>query len=125
MSEEWAEEGKKTVRFADMKLKKEPFEQIENMEKTIELRLFDEKRKFLQTGDIIRFREENGKTVFAKVTELKPFSSFEEAFGQEGVLERALPGASCVEEGCETMRRYYSEEEERACGVLCIGLEKY
>lgn len=38
-----------------MKLNAEPFEKIERGEKAIELRLFDEKRRAVKTGDIIEF----------------------------------------------------------------------
>lgn len=38
-----------------MKLNTEPFEKIEKGEKTIELRLFDKKRRTVRTGDIIEF----------------------------------------------------------------------
>lgn len=38
-----------------MKLKQEPFEKIRNGSKTIELRIYDEKRQQVQIGDFIEF----------------------------------------------------------------------
>ena len=38
-----------------MRLNKEPFEMIKSGMKTIELRLYDEKRKLLRIGDEIEF----------------------------------------------------------------------
>ena len=38
-----------------MKLDAEPFEKIKNGSKTVELRLFDEKRQKIKPGDIIEF----------------------------------------------------------------------
>ena len=39
----------------NMKLNKEPFEKIKSGEKTIELRLYDEKRRKIKAGDTICF----------------------------------------------------------------------
>lgn len=39
----------------EMKLLEDPFEQIKSGAKTVEIRLFDEKRKVLRVGDIIEF----------------------------------------------------------------------
>ncbi len=38
-----------------MKLRPNPFSMIKSRQKTIELRLYDEKRQLLSVGDIIRF----------------------------------------------------------------------
>lgn len=41
-----------------MSLQSEPFEKIRDGKKTIELRLFDEKRKTIQLGDSIEFQKQ-------------------------------------------------------------------
>ena len=46
-----------------MKLHQEPFESIKKGAKTIELRLYDEKRQALKSGDLIDFTSPHGERV--------------------------------------------------------------
>ena len=39
----------------EMRLNDEPFQAIKDGTKTIEMRLYDEKRRMIQVGDVIRF----------------------------------------------------------------------
>ena len=106
-----------------MKLRREPFLAIASGEKTYELRLFDEKRRAVCIGDVIEFtEEESGDSLWRIVTELLTFASF-------GELYRSLPLVKCgyTEENVkdatpEDMYAYYSPDEERAWGVIAIGL---
>ena len=106
-----------------MNLNSEPFEMIRCGEKTIELRLYDEKRKMIRVGDGIIFTEvTTGETVSAEVIGLHIFDSFYE-------LYRALPLLKCgytpenVGSASHTdMREYYSEGEEKKYGVIGIEL---
>jgi ASC-1-like (ASCH) protein len=41
----------------EMKLKPQPFVQIESGDKILEIRLYDQKRKNIQVGDTITFRK--------------------------------------------------------------------
>lgn len=61
-----------------MRLAPSPFEMIEAGTKTIELRLFDEKRRNLHVGDVIEFihTENSSKTLLVKVVDLFVFDSF-------------------------------------------------
>jgi hypothetical protein len=62
-----------------MQLQPEPFGMIKSGVKTIELRLFDEKRRKIRIGDEILFSNtENGETLAVKVLDLSVFDSFEE-----------------------------------------------
>ena len=106
----------------EMKLKSDPFAKIAAGEKTVELRLYDEKRRQIQTGDLIRFTEQQtGKTLFVKVTGVKTFASFQELYAAYdkqrlgyGADEIALP---------EDMEQYYSAEEMQKFGVVGIEIE--
>ncbi|MBQ9188117.1 MAG: DUF3850 domain-containing protein, partial [Clostridia bacterium] len=62
-----------------MKLFPEPFRMIENGSKTIELRLYDEKRRKVQVGDIIRFTNTGDEEDVLRVVveKLYVFNSFE------------------------------------------------
>ena len=106
-----------------MRLKDAPFSMIECGQKTIELRLWDEKRQQIRVGDCIRFLHANEETrmLICAVVALHRFSTFEE-------LYKALPLRSCgyTEEELSTahsedMELYYSKEEQARYGV--VGIE--
>ena len=60
-----------------MKLKPAPFAMIAAGKKTIELRLYDEKRQTIAVGDLIEFEntENSGEVLLARVEELCVFAS--------------------------------------------------
>ena len=105
-----------------MKLHASPFEKIKSGEKTIELRLFDEKRRQIKVGDTIAFTNTaTGETHSTKVLKLHRFDSFEELYA-------ALPLLKCgyTTEDIDTaqpsdMEQYYPVEEQKQYGV--IGIE--
>lgn len=65
-----------------MKLRLSPFEKIKNGSKTIELRLYDEKRQTVQVGDFIEFSclDEPKQKIQTRVTALHHFGSFSELY---------------------------------------------
>lgn len=106
-----------------MKLKQEPFEKIKNGSKTIELRLYDEKRQRVQIGDFIEFSLMNDPSdkMQARVTALHRFDSFQE-------LYVSLPKEKLGYKACEIpepnyMDAYYSCEEQEKYGVVGIEIE--
>lgn len=93
-----------------MNLDSAPFRAMESGEKTIELRLNDEKRRALKVGDEIEFSCEGvGYTLIATVKELHRFTGFKELFA-------AMPLEKCGYKGREKeaapddMLKYYTEE---------------
>lgn len=107
-----------------MRLHSAPFQLIQSGKKTIELRLYDEKRKKIRTGDLIEFvqADDPSRQLTAQVTGLHVFPSFE-------ALYRALPLLSCgytsQDIGAASpsdMDVWYSKEEQRKYGVVGIGL---
>ncbi len=106
-----------------MKLNPFPFEMIKSGRKTIELRLFDEKRQKIKVGDDIEFTNtHNGEIITAEVVALHRFESFKE-------LYQSLPLLKCgyTEENISAahyidMNEYYSEEEQKKYGVVGIEL---
>ena len=62
----------------EMQLRPKPFERIRNGQKTIELRLFDEKRRSIQPDDTIRFTctEPPHDTLTVQVLSLAVFPDF-------------------------------------------------
>lgn len=107
-----------------MRLAYDPFDRIDRGEKTIELRLYDEKRRRIRPGDAIRFEcPEDEDVLYVRVNALRVFPSFAELYENLpltacGYREEELPSASP-----EDMRRYYSEEDEKRYGVVGIEIE--
>ena len=103
-----------------MHLQREPFRKIAEGRKTIELRLYDEKRRKIKVGDIIRFDCE-ADTLFAKVKALLVFCDFAQ-------LYRTLDLSKCgyaqgeTSAKAEDMLCYYSLERQRQYGVVGIEL---
>lgn len=110
---------RKTVK---MNLCREPFEKIRSGEKTVELRLFDEKRQAVSVGDLIEFDCE-GETLTAKVVDLYRASAFRELFEQFPMNEMGFDAGISPAEGALQMRKYYSEEKETEHGVLGIKIK--
>ncbi len=107
-----------------MRLDPVPFARLDSGEKTIELRLYDEKRRRIQAGDVIRFESTEDETdvLYTQVEGLRFFPSFDE-------LYRALPLTACGYSEREAqsasprdMDRYYSREEQAKWGVVGIEL---
>ncbi len=108
-----------------MRLNPAPFDMISSGQKTIELRLCDEKRRLIKKGDVIIFTnsEDPSQILTARVTELHKFASFTE-------LYEALPLDKCGYRETELdtakpfdMDEYYSREEQMKYGVIGIEIE--
>ncbi len=106
----------------EMKLRREPFNNIVKGIKTIELRLNDEKRQLIKIGDKIKFSLIDGlnQTVETTVINLHQFSSFRELFLTR-LFDKCGWGDVSIDEAVESMRLYYTENEEEKYGV--IGIE--
>lgn len=106
-----------------MNLHPQPFAMIKSGQKTIELRLYDEKRQKIKVGDTIVFTNTaTGEALTAAVIRLHRFPSFAK-------LYEALPLLKCgyTEEDVDTatpdhMQQYYSLEQQKQYGVVGIEL---
>ena len=107
-----------------MNLKPQPFSMIAEGKKTIELRLWDEKRQQISVGDILVFTntDDPSLTLRCEVKKLHLFPDF-------AALYRALPLLQCgyLPEELETatpedMDIYYSKEQQQKYGVVGIEL---
>ncbi len=108
----------KEMHLADL-----PFEQIRDGKKTVEVRLYDEKRREIREGDIIVFyRKDRSERLRACVKALHCAPTFAELFERPDMLVKAgfadMPSAVAV----DCMYQYYSAEQERQYGVLGIEL---
>ncbi len=110
----------------NMKLNPSPFCMIHDGQKTIELRLFDEKRKAVQVGDFIAFTntENPAESIQTRVIALHRFDSFAQLY-QHLPLDKCGYSAEKMDAAKpEDMEAYYSKEEQAKYGVIGIELRK-
>ena len=107
----------------DMNLNDAPFSQIYNGEKTVELRLYDEKRQQICVGDTLRFTRVNTNDIMeTEVLALHVFKSFFELF-QTPLFAQCGCGDLTIEQSVEMMRGYYTAEQESRYGVVGIEIK--
>ena len=106
-----------------MKLHSSPFEMIKSGEKTIELRLFDEKRQQVKVGDKILFTNiANGETLNTTVLKLHRFDSLKELYKSLPLLQCGYTRENIDKATPSDMEQYYSVEEQNKYGVVGIEL---
>ena len=105
-----------------MNLQNEPFEMMKNGQKTIELRLYDEKRQKVKEGDEIVFTNvETNETLKALVLKLHRFDSFETLYRSLPLLKCGYAEDNVSKATSSDMERYYSAAEQKRYGV--VGIE--
>ena len=104
-----------------MQLQPSPFEMIKDGTKTIELRLFDEKRRKIQIGDTISFTNTETREVLSvKVLELFVFDSFETLYSRLPLLDCGYTEDDVETASPDDMNEYYQEELQQKYGVVGI-----
>lgn len=113
-----------TGKTYNMKLKSVPFNKIKSGQKTIELRLFDEKRQQLKIGDKIIFTNMDcpSETVTAQVINLHCFESFMELYNILPLEKCGYLPDELIVASYKDMEAYYSIEEQKKYGVVGIEL---
>lgn len=107
-----------------MNLNPEPFEMIRTGQKTIELRLNDEKRQKIKVGDMIEFTQtETGQKLITEVITLHRFDTFTELYQELPLLKCGYTEADIVTAKPEDMDLYYTPEKQKKHGVLGIELK--
>lgn len=113
----------KKIDVHKMKLNLEPFEMIKSGEKTIELRLYDEKRQQVKEGDQIVFTNTaTGETLNVIVTKLHRFDTFDELYKSLPLLKCGYTTKNVDKATYIDMEQYYSVEEQKKYGVVGIEL---
>lgn len=106
-----------------MNLHSSPFEKIKSGEKTIELRLCDEKRQLIKVGDIITFTNTTTFEILnAKVIKLHKFADFEELYESLPLLKCGYTVDDIDGASPSDMNIYYSLEKQKKYGVLGIEI---
>lgn len=106
----------------NMKLNSDPFRKIKNGSKTIELRLYDEKRRLLNIGDVIIFTNINTEEKLeTSIENIYRYSNFEELYKNFNKVEL---GYDENEEASYTdMEEYYSKDDILKYGVVGIKIK--
>lgn len=107
-----------------MKLHPGPFAKIKDGSKTIELRLYDEKRKRISVGDTIRFvsTESAADEAVVLVRNLFIFASFDELYKHLPLTECGYTADDVHTASPSDMEMYYSVEKQRQYGVVGIQI---
>ena len=106
-----------------MQLTAHPFEMIKDGTKTIELRLYDDKRRKIHTGDTITFSNTASNEILeVKVVELFVFDSFETLYDKLPLLECGYTENDIDVAHPDDMWFYYSKEEQQQYGVVGIKI---
>lgn len=105
-----------------LSLHPEPFAAIASGHKTIESRLYDEKRRKIQLGDQIVFinRVDSEQTVVVTVVGLLRYATFHDLFSHNDSLKF---GGESVEWLENQINEFYSAEDQQRYGVLGIEFE--
>ena len=107
----------------EMRLNNEPFIKVKEGTKTVELRLYDVKRRSLMVGEtIILENRKTGEKINVLIKALKRFPSFNELY--DSYPDKIMLGyGEGVEAKPEDMEKYYSKEDIIKYGVLAIEME--
>ena len=101
-----------------------PFEMIKSGQKTIELRLNDEKRQLIKIGDKIVFTNTNTKEkLTVTVIKLHKFETFNELYDSLPLLKCGYTDSDISTAHPSDMEVYYPKEKQMQHGVLGIEIE--
>ncbi len=108
-----------------MKLNAEPFEKIKSGNKTVELRLYDEKRRKLDIGDkiILTNNDDPGQEISVIVRSLHRYATFKDLFEDISQERCGFDSTYSPETAAEGMSEYYSDDQIQRYGVIGIEIE--
>ncbi|MDE5566155.1 MAG: hypothetical protein K2I77_04130 [Anaeroplasmataceae bacterium] len=118
-----------------MHLTDDMFHAMREGTKSVEVRLFDEKRKLIDIGDYIEFYQKNSNEdcIKRRVVDLRIRSSFKELFECDIDLKKkelyftpkelGFSKQATIDALVQGMYKYYSKEQERKYGVIAFILE--
>lgn len=102
-----------------------PFDLMSSGEKTVDVRLYDRKRRLLSVGDMITFNKLTNplEDITVRVKKLTQFSTFKELFETIPASDIGHKGRT-VDELLNETYALYSPEKESEWGTLAIEVEK-
>ncbi len=127
--ENWLERSYENIRELKMehKMKLQPryFDYILNGTKRIELRLNDEKRRLIKTGDTIIFYKmpEEKESLTVKVIDLLHYKSFKDLLNDYDISIFSSKDDT-KEDLLNVLEEFYTKEDQEKYGVLGIRIKK-
>ena len=108
-----------------MNLQAAPFDMIARGIKTIELRLWDEKRRRIAVGDEIVFThsKDSARTLRCRVLALHRFPSFEALYSTLPLLKCGYTENDVANASPKDMELYYTKEQQEQNGVVGIEIQ--
>ena len=108
----------------EMNLNASPFEKIASGKKTVELRLFDAKRRRIDIGDRIVFTnvDDPMKKIAVTVRSLHRYASFEDLFADILLEKCGNSSTDTPDMATAGMGKYYTDDQIRKYGVLGIEI---
>ncbi|MBO5480807.1 MAG: ASCH domain-containing protein [Clostridia bacterium] len=105
-----------------MNLWHDPFEKIVSGQKSVEMRLYDEKRQKIHAGDTIIFTDvDTGQTVACKVVNMRTFATFDKLYLH---YDKTAIGYDKNEQANpKDMLAYYTQAQIDAYGVAAIEIK--
>ena len=106
-----------------MRLNAQPFDMIERGTKTIEMRLYDAKRRAIRIGDQIEFINllDSNRHLYCTVVGVYVFASFKELYCKMPLLKCGYTEQDISTASYTDMEKYYTAEQQREYGV--VGIE--
>lgn len=105
-----------------MKLHKEPFALVASLQKTVELRLYDEKRRLINVGDIIEFTNTSTlEKIRCLVKGIHVFENFKELYEHFDSIAIGYKENEVAD--YKDMELYYSLSEIEKWNVVAIEIE--
>ncbi|MDE7108325.1 MAG: ASCH domain-containing protein [Clostridiales bacterium] len=101
----------------------QPYRLIESGQKTVEIRLYDEKRRMIKRDDTVIFLHGDcGDMIKVRVKGTRRFNTFVELMQSELFGKTGSQGYT-PEQAAASMYKYYTPEQEKKYGVLAIEFE--
>ena len=110
------------MKIHEMSLQPKYFDFIKDGTKGIELRLYDEKRRSIQLGDIIEFAKSDDEKFKAEVIGLLRYNSFADLF-EDFDISILADSSMTKQELLEALGEFYTEEKQAEFGVIGIRIE--
>lgn len=105
-----------------MNLHNAPFEKIKSGAKTVEMRLYDERRKNIKVGDNILFTNNTtGEQLCVQVTKMEVFADFQELYANYDKISIGYEPSEIANPS--DMYFYYTSEQITTYGVVAIGIK--
>ena len=107
----------------EMNLNNGPYNKIDSGIKTVELRLYDEKRQLLKVNDYIEFTNRKDKRkLIALIEDLKVYKNFDELYKDYDKVSMGYDEKDVANP--DDMKQYYPDSEQDKYGVIAIKIKK-